>query len=691
MTRLIARLLALASSGGLLPACADDAASFALSDRTDVEVTADGAAVIEVEGRTVGRLAPHGLRGARFTPGHNEFIGMYEHFREGETRFDFAFDDATATADDMVTLRYRDDDGAEARLSIRDDGSRVSLRVESDLSLQSLAVPVACESEGTFHGFGEQFNATDQRGEAFDLFVSEQGIGRTGVPNSVAPGGDAHTTYYPMPYFVDARGYGWLLETDHRTIVDLCASDPETAWFEVEGGARFDVTVFAGPTVPDVVRQLGDAVGRPQPPPPWAYRLWIGAQGGRDAVLAEVDALEAAEIPVGVIWAQDWSGQRPNLGGGSGVEYRWVADETLYPDLAGLVDDLHRRDLRFLTYANPFIDAALDDHFPAMDADGLLVRDAGGASLISASPAGDTGHPDFTRSETRDYTTAFLRAKVEDFGIDGWMADFGEYLPLDAVLSDGRDPRAYHNRYPEAWHRNGREVFDALRPDGDYVLFTRSGWTGQQAVANVVWCGDQEATFAAGDGIGTVVPCMINLGLAGVPFVTHDIAGFSGGPSTKELYLRWIELGAFSPIMRTHEGNLKEENWSWERDAETTDHLRRFARVHDALAPELQTWAAAFPTTGLPLVRHMMIVFPEDPNCRPLSDQYMLGPALLVAPVLTEGSTSRSVYLPPGTWYDVWTGNAREGGQRVDVDAPLGRPPVFHLGSDRPDLRAITP
>jgi len=679
---------ALVSCAMLQTGCSDGTQVFVLAGGTEVAVDGDGHTALRVGGRTVGQLAPNGLRGAQFTPRSNELLGMFEFFREDEVVIEFAFEDVIATADDAVTLRYLDAGGAEARLIISDRNG-LRLRVESDLGLQSLALPVACEEAGTFHGFGEQYNATDQRGEAFDLFVSEQGIGRTGTPDSTSPVGDDHTTYYPMPYYLDARGYGWLFETDHRTVVDLCASDPEVAWFEVEGGASFEAVVFDGPTTPDVIRQLGDVVGRPQPPPPWAYRLWIGSQGGRDAVLAEVDALETADIPVGAIWAQDWSGQRTNVGGGSGVEYRWVADDTLYPDLAGMVDELHERGLRFLTYANPFIDISLDDHFPAMDEQGLLVKDEAGQSLIAPSPAGDAGQPDFTNPDTRDYTKQFLRAKVQDYGIDGWMADFAEYLPLDAVLSDGSDPRAYHNRYPEAWHRNSREVFDELRPDGDWVVFSRSGWTGQQAVANVVWCGDQEATFDEGDGIGTVIPCMINLGLAGVPYVTHDIAGFSGGPSTKELYLRWIELGAFTPIMRTHEGNDKDENWSWEKDQQTTDHLRRFARVHEALGPELQSWAAEFATTGLPLVRHMMIAFPDDQASRSISDQYMLGPSLLVAPVVEEGATTRSVYLPPGTWYDVWTGTAYEGGQRLEMEASLGSPPVFNFGEDRADLRAI--
>ena len=193
----------------------------------------------------------------------------------------------------------------------------------------------------------------------------------------------------------------------------------------------------------------------------------------------------------------------------------------------------------------------------------------------------------------------------------------------------------------------------------------------------------------------TVIPALINLGLAGQPYTTLDIAGYSGGATTKELYLRWTELGAFVPIMRTHEGARKEENWNWSGgpdadDPETIAHFRRFARIHNALGGELEQWATEAQETGMPMIRHMMLEFPDDPMTYPLSRQYMLGDSLLVAPVVEEGATEWELYLPAGTWYHVWTGDEYVStGETVTVDAPIGSPPVFSLGEDRADLRAI--
>jgi len=141
--------------------------------------------------------------------------------------------------------------------------------------------------------------------------------------------------------------------------------------------------------------------------------------------------------------------------------------------------------------------------------------------------------------------------------------------------------------------------------------------------------------------------------------------------------------------MRTHEGDEKRDNWQWDDDEETIAHLRRFARVHDALAPDFQALARTAADTSAPIVRHLMLVFPNDAPSRAVSDQFMIGDRLLVAPVLAAGATTRRVYLPPATWYDVWSGARVEGGRTVEVDAPIGRPPVFSRDADRPDLRAI--
>ena len=221
------------------------------------------------------------------------------------------------------------------------DHTLVRVEVPAGEEPTSIALPVACSETGTFHGFGGQYETTDQRGAAFDLFVSEQGIGREPDLPAQPINGSEHTAYFPMPYYLDADGAGAVWDTDYRMHVDLCATDAAVAWFETLEGARHELQVLSGPTLPEVIAQLSIFTGRPKAPPSWAWSPWMAAQGGSDSVRAEKLALEAAQIPYSAIWVQDWTGIRMNLDGGFGVQYRWLPDLELYPDLAELIAEFH--------------------------------------------------------------------------------------------------------------------------------------------------------------------------------------------------------------------------------------------------------------------------------------------------------------------------------------------------------------
>jgi len=679
--------------------------SFRLTDDSRVIVDNEGQIVLELGGEATFVIPPmHGPAVRTFEETYRVGSGLWDVRRREEVVTELEANGVPEVVATSVVVPYRSEDGGRVgRLEMRNETpERTMFRFTLDGSdADSLAIPIRCDPEGSFHGFGEQYNATEQTGEAFRLLVEEQGIGRDGSLRLFT--GDAHSTYFPMPYYLDARGFGVLFRTDHRVDVDVCAEDTGVAWIEVIADEPVEWVVFHGPTPRDVIRQLSEEVGRPAPIPDWAFGTWMAAQEGRDEVLAEVAALEAAEVPFSAIWAQDWTGIRMNFGGGFGVEYRWEDDDELYPDLAGMIDDLHGRGYKFLAYANPFIDPDLPNHFAEMEAMGMLIGAPEGyeppectpevtadpSTYVFAAPNGCSSHPDLTNPDTRRYVKDALVAMIETWGIDGWMQDFGEWTPLDAVLADGSDPVAYHNRFVVDWQQMAREAMDEARPDGDFAYIGRSGWTGVQGAAQIHWVGDQEANFEETDGLPTVVPAMLNLGLSGQPHVTHDIAGFSGGPSTKELFQRWTELGAFTPIMRTHDGNARDANWSWQSDEETTEHFRRFARIHEALAPLFRELADQAQVDSAPILRHLLLEYPEDRTAWEVHDQFLVGDSLLVAPVVHMGETRREVYLPEGTWFHVWTGEEHAGGQTVEVDAPIGSPPVFSRDTDRPDLRAI--
>ena len=683
--------------------CGESASSSA-GGSVQIVASDDGTVEVIAAGKVLFALAPTGPVARNFSE-RAVGVGTISFERSGEVR-------------DPLSVERVSNEGSKARVEYANaDGSRTAILSAAALddqvsefrlelagpSADSVAVGIRCDELGTFHGFGEQYNATNQRGEAFELLVNEQGNGRDGSPGVSI--GDEHTTYFPMPYYVDARGFGALFDTDHRVDVDLCATDEDIAWIEVISGATVQWRVFHGPTGLDVIRQLGELVGRPTQPPVWAYNLWMAAQGGNANLLSEEAALREADIPVAAFWVQDWCGIRRNPDGGSEVQYVWEPDEALYPGFDTMVFDFHEAGYKFLIYVNPFIvdpssvtaedgPARFAPRFDEMEELGLLLENQDGETFLDFAvpniPQSDA-HPDFSNSGTIEFISESLKGLVRTYDVDGWMADFGEWVPISSVPEDGSDPIARRNTFPVDWQQATRDAMEDVRGD-DWVMFARSGFTKVQGAAQIHWVGDQETNWSELDGLPTVVPAMLNLGLAGQPFVTHDIAGFAsprGGeqPSTKELFQRWTELGAFTPVMRTHDGADKNNNWRWSSDEGTTSHFRKFVYVHCALMNDFMMLGAEAETTGAPILRHLMLVFPEDPETWDISDQFMIGDSLLVAPVTTEGATSRSVYVPAGTWYDVWTGDSVQGGQRLSVDAPIGSPPVFSRGADRSDLR----
>jgi alpha-glucosidase (family GH31 glycosyl hydrolase) len=187
----------------------------------------------------------------------------------------------------------------------------------------------------------------------------------------------------------------------------------------------------------------------------------------------------------------------------------------------------------------------------------------------------------------------------------------------------------------------------------------RSAWLHSQPEVMVMWAGDQQTDWSDGDGFPSVIPIGLGLGLTGFPYFGHDIGGYmsQGTVSTsEELFYRWTTLGALSPVMRTHHGRNVDTNVQWEHDAGTIAHFRRWTRFHMQLVPYLMAIA-----DGMPLFRMIAIDYPDEDWAWTTIDEYLLGDRILVAPIVTEGSTSRTVKLPAGQWIPLFGGAPVEG------------------------------
>jgi alpha-glucosidase (family GH31 glycosyl hydrolase) len=202
----------------------------------------------------------------------------------------------------------------------------------------------------------------------------------------------------------------------------------------------------------------------------------------------------------------------------------------------------------------------------------------------------------------------------------------------------------------------------------------RAAYLGSQPLVSVIWAGDQQTDFSEGDGLPSIIPMGIGLGITGFPYYGHDIAGYMSQnteTTTKELFFRWVTLGALSPVMRTHHGRSARENWNWESDAETTDHFRVWTTFHAQLFPYLYGLADTAAKTGLPMMRPPALAYPEFEPGWTSTTQYMLGDRIIVAPIVEQGATSRSVELPEGTFYRIGAPGVVTGGEPITAEVAL--------------------
>jgi alpha-D-xyloside xylohydrolase len=292
---------------------------------------------------------------------------------------------------------------------------------------------------------------------------------------------------------------------------------------------------------------------------------------------------------------------------------------------------------------------------------------------------------DFTSPAARDWYAAKLEALLAQ-GVDCFKTDFGERVPLDVVWSDGSDPERMHNYYTYLYNRTVFEVLRKHRGEQEAVVFARSATAGSQQFP-VHWGGDCEATY---ESMAESLRGGLSLGLSGFGFWSHDIGGFEGTP-TPALFKRWLAFGLLSSHSRLH--GSRSYRVPWQFDEESVDVARHFTRLKLRLMPYLYETARTAHTEGLPVMRAMVLEFPDDPGCAHLERQYMLGPDLLVAPVFSdEGDVT--YYVPEGTWTHLLTGETVTGPRWVRerhgfLSAPLLVRPgaVIPLGArdDRPD------
>ncbi len=532
-----------------------------------------------------------------------------------------------------------------------------------------------------FYGLGEKTAHLDRRRGRFVMW------------NSDTPGYTEGTDpiYQSIPFYLgweDGRAYGLFYDNPHRATFDLGYSGQEAAAYEAAGGV-LDYYFFAGPALKKVIGRYTELTGRMPLPPLWA----LGHQQSRysyypDTMVEQVAATyRAHRLPLDVIHLDIHYMDAYRV-------FTWNRDR--FPDPAGLAQRLAQQGVRLITIVDPGVkyqpaDPAAPGAGYAVFNEGLagdyFLRRQDGSLYIGEVWPGKAVFVDYTKADARRWWGDQLRA-LTGRGVAGIWTDMNEPSDFldksgetqkDVVFDDLGAKSLYgqnRNTFALNMARATFEGLQRLQPDRRPFVITRAGYAGIQRYA-ITWIGDSNATF---DQLALSVPMFASMGLSGQPFVGADTPGFIGR-GDGELLVRAYQVAAFTPFCRNHTAVDVYDHEPWRYGAPYENMVRAALELRYRLLPFIYTTLEEAHRTGVPLFRPLLLEFQDDPTALNLDDQFMVGSALLAAPVLRANERARDVYLPAGRWYDYWTGAALDStGDLRRADAPLERMPLFVRG-----------
>jgi len=484
------------------------------------------------------------------------------------------------------------------------------------------------------YGLGERFTAFIKNGQVVDIWNRDGGT-------------SSEQAYKNVPFYLTNRGYGVFVNHPEQVAFEVASEKVTRVQFSVPGHT-LEYFVIYGPTPKEVLEKYTALTGRPALPPSWSFGLWLTTSFtttyDEATVTSFIQGMAERELPLHVFhfdcfWMKEFHW----------CDFEW--DRRAFPDPAGMLKRLKARGLHICVWINPYL-AQRSPLFAEGAQQGYLLKKLDGAVWQTDDWQAGMGIVDFTNPAARAWFGDKLRALL-GMGVDCFKTDFGERIPTDVVYHDGSDPLHMHNYYSYLYNQTVFEVLREQRGAGEAVVFARSATAGGQRFP-VHWGGDCESTFEA---MAESLRGGLSLGLSGFGFWSHDIGGFMGTPSA-EVYKRWIAFGLLSSHSRLHGNESYRVPWLF--DEEAVDVLRRFTQLKCRLMPYLYAQALEATRTGIPLMRAMLLEFPDDPTCDYLDRQYLLGESLLVAPVFS-GEGAVTYYLPAGRWTNFFTGQVREG------------------------------
>ncbi|OGO50639.1 MAG: hypothetical protein A2148_00765, partial [Chloroflexi bacterium RBG_16_68_14] len=517
---------------------------------------------------------------------------------------------------------------------------------------------LALRPDEQLFGLGESFGALNRRGTRAVAW-SRDTHGTSTTP----------LTYLNVPFFWSTRGFGVFINQTSRTVYELGYPSQVSCSFRVEE-PYLDYFLIYGPSPKEVLARYWELTGRAALPPLWSFGVWMSRCMYRDTeqVRDVVEQLRELGIPLDVVHVDPrWLAERKHRLR-DGCDFVW--DREAFGETEAFVGWLRDRNVRLSLWENPYVWRDTPMYEEGLRR-GFFARGPDGGPAPSLDNPREAVVVDFTNPEAvrwwQEQHRPLLRA-----GVSAFKPDYGEGVPLDARFADGTTGLETHNVFPLLYNRAVWEVIQEER--GEAVVFGRSGYAGSQRYP-LNWVGDTQCTW---EGMAAALRAGLSLSSSGMPFWSHDIGGFwnpanPGQGPEPALYIRWAQWGLLSSHSRFHGVRGREPWWYGE---EAVEMVRRFALLRYRLLPYLWAFSKSAVETAVPLVRPLVLEYPNDPTTHHLDSEYLLGPWLLVAPVFDPQGRVR-VYLPAGRWFNFWSGDAVDGPRWLELTVPLERLPLY--------------
>ncbi len=469
-----------------------------------------------------------------------------------------------------------------------------------------------------------------------------------------------------IPFLVSSKSYGLYFHHHHAGNLNL--TNPEELLYTCNDSV-LSYFFVAGKDYPSILNSYTELTGKPELPPRWALG-YIQSKYGyttEQATREVVNQFALQDFPLdAIVLDLYWFGSTATMG-----NLDW--DYSRFPNPTGMMDDFEQqRGVKTILITEPYFVQSSSNYQTLINQSFLGTNGNQQPYLLNNFWAGPAGLLNMNDSNAQNWMWSFYRNRILE-GAGGWWCDLGEpeNHPND-MLHVGVPAMELHNRYSLAWaemlHRKYRQEF----PEQRLFNLIRSGYAGMQRFQTYPWSGDVQRSYS---GLQAQIPIMLNMGYSGVGFMHSDLGGFTGGGQNNSLYTRWMQLGTFSPVMRAHGVDVATEPYQYPQPYK--DILRKFLKLRYQLIPYNYHLSYEYALSGIPLARAMDFYDSDNSVLQTINDQYFWGPSMLIAPMLEENSSYRSVYLPDGKWIHYFDRSIHPGNQWIQTYAPIETMPVF--------------